>query len=287
MRPLTLLAMVGLASASIPPALRAQAEHVFRITAADCRFGGDRVLTGFRYSGQPGIVTALHGVVGCSRITAVRPIAPGRPLLSYQVQPRAVSIASDLALLGSAELDALPAVGLLVAPSAPAGDSRVLGYPHALPATLTTTLHLRVPPTVMLNQLLPSGVANDGAFRARQSPHPKISVLSVEGHLTLGYSGAPLVDDAGRVFGVANGGLASGALEISWAIPFLTGQVAWSPVATARTDLDRLGQLDAELLFAFATESREFPDVSCTLQELVGSLGSSGMNSSTRAGPSI
>jgi hypothetical protein len=44
-------------------------------------------------------------------------------------------------------------------------------------------------------------------------------VFSVEGHLTEGHSGAPLLNTAGQVFAMADGGLKKGTSEISWAVP--------------------------------------------------------------------
>ena len=44
-------------------------------------------------------------------------------------------------------------------------------------------------------------------------------MISIDGNLVAGDSGGPILDSAGEVCGVIDGGLLGGAAAISWAIP--------------------------------------------------------------------
>ncbi|MDF7815147.1 serine protease [Hymenobacter sp. YC55] len=49
-------------------------------------------------------------------------------------------------------------------------------------------------------------------------PNPTIQILYLEGTLLPGFSGAPIVDTAGNLVGIADGGLDKGASSISWGV---------------------------------------------------------------------
>src|ERR1035441_6399066 len=82
---------------------------------------------------------------------------------------------------------------------------------------LSTDLLLRNPPMRRLGDLLPSSLAR--RLQTRNSPDINIEVLSIQGHLLPGHSGAPILNAKGQVIGIANGGLQTGEVEISWAVP--------------------------------------------------------------------
>jgi hypothetical protein len=50
-------------------------------------------------------------------------------------------------------------------------------------------------------------------------PDLSLRVLRLQGHLVPGLSGAPIIDQRGGVVAVSDGGLESGAVAISWALP--------------------------------------------------------------------
>src|ERR1017187_3636905 len=78
-----------------------QQENLFSIIANNCPYQqGAHSLTGFRLKGQAGIVTALHGVVGCS----VKAQSDGQVILRQKLDILAVDVAADIALLSSSEL---------------------------------------------------------------------------------------------------------------------------------------------------------------------------------------
>lgn len=244
----------------VPDGALAQNEHVYRLTVKECRFGaGTRVLSGFRDRQSHGIVTALHGVAGCNSVVAVNATQTRRYDLTIT---KGVNIDHDLALLSSPELEQEAPAGLSAAGSV-SSSVRVVGFPHAVPAAMTTTLALRTPSRVQLNDLLPSGQGTRAGVNTRLSPNPRATVLSVQGHLTLGHSGSPILDSSGRVVGVANGGLGNGALEISWAIPFTGSSSSWQSPASVSDELTRVKLLDPRVLFSFAEENADYPPVTC------------------------
>lgn len=246
--------LIALASAHQPPAAAAQpvSQFVYQVRATECGAGQKgRRLTGFREAGRRGIVTALHGVVGCENVTASN-AQDSRNLGQLRIVQ--VDVARDLAVLSSAPLssggtEGIP-LGQLPSPGSPL---RVFGYPHGIPSVLVSNLSMRQQAQVRLSTLLPLSMPL-AEFRERNSPRPDILVLSIEGHLTVGHSGAPILNGTGQLVGVANGGLAMGASEITWAIPYTDGSSGWRSAAAEAEAVARLGARNAEVLFAAAAD---------------------------------
>jgi hypothetical protein len=107
----------------------------------------------------------------------------------------------------------------------------VLGHPFAI-KELATAFKLRRAPLVPLRDLVPDEVLN--LLNDRNSPNPQVRVLSLEsGNLLPGHSGGPVLNESGRLIGMADGGLKGGTVQISWAIPFT--QIRWTnPPTTER-----------------------------------------------------
>lgn len=190
------------------------------------------------------MVTALHGIVGCRE---VRVATESGPPLRRSVALSKVYLDGDAALLTSTELDSLYTGGLTIAQHTPAPLERltVQGHPFGI-AKLATTIEVRNPVTAVLADLLPAEIADK--VGDRNSPSTQLRVLSIQGHLLPGHSGAPVIDSSGAVVGMAGGGLAGGGVEISWAIPM--SEIRWSnPIATTR--MSRLMTSDPSVLFAF------------------------------------
>lgn len=194
-------------------AARAQESYVYPIVA-DNKVS----LTGFRLRGTKGIVTALHGVVEAGTITA-KSLQGGR--LEQPLRLVKVDIRRDLALLTSPEVERMGDDGLEPIGDeswAEVGELQLIGYPMKLDwKELRTTLKVRQPPLVELSALVDP--RNRDALKKRGSPDTSLPVLSVQGDLLPGHSGAPLLDARGRVVAVGNGGLKDGTIGIGWAIP--------------------------------------------------------------------
>ena len=100
--------------------------YVYRLKVAQCsQEPWARVLTGFRVQGKDGIITALHGVIGCESITA-RSDDKNNDNIFRNLTIQQVDIERDVALLWSADMEHAPAGGLEEAPAEPPiGDLRV------------------------------------------------------------------------------------------------------------------------------------------------------------------
>ena len=94
------VALLGLSGAAAAFAAAPEGIYVFHVEAAGCKAPPDRrAQPGFRLRGQRGIVTALHGVVGCSQITARRAEGESQAIRGLTVE--LVDIEHDAALLRS------------------------------------------------------------------------------------------------------------------------------------------------------------------------------------------
>jgi hypothetical protein len=226
-------------------AARAQVEHVYLLKMFDCGYEPyERSQTGFRVRGTKGIVTALHGVADCGRITVSSKL--GR-IYKQPFTVQQADVDHDAALISSPELDQETAAGL--EPAGPVSwssvsDVVVYGHPFGIDI-LPSTMTLRKTPLVELRQLLPPEPLS--ILRKRQSPYDRVEVLSIQGHILPGHSGAPILDPHGRVLGVANGGLKGGSVEISWAMPLR--DIDWE-TAGSSDRLKALSRLNPNVLFA-------------------------------------
>jgi hypothetical protein len=203
-----------------------------------------------------GIVTALHGVVGCASIR-VRSTSGGL-VLRDPLQIGQLDIDNDAAALISFELLSKPADGFEWENAQRlAGGDRVTvqGHPFGI-NFLTTSFALRDPPKVPLRDL----VSNDVAIRLidRNSPNAQVPVLSLErGNLLPGHSGAPVINTKGRVVGMADGGLKGGTVQISWAIPYEL--IRWTPPKPTKRYGDLKAAAGEELFQYEASESGQIP----------------------------
>ena len=207
------------------------------------RDGARTVVTGFRarVHGRIGIVTALHGVLGCSNRTAFN---VGRAYTDLQLE--SVDIAHDAAFLASSDLDTRETDGLEVAEATEGERLRVVGYPQGIAYQRSHPVRTSYEPKKRLYELLPGDAEEQ--LEVRGSPDVEGVVLSLDGALQVGYSGAPiLTEDEGAVVAVANGGLQGGSVDIGWAM--LYSDLRWSPAAENGQVLETLAQTSTVGLF--------------------------------------
>lgn len=228
--------------------VRAQDEYVYLIKMFDCAHApAQRSQTGFRVHGLRGIITALHGVADCQRVTAS---SRNGSILDEPLAIIKVDLDRDVALLSSPQINNSSDAGLEMAKAVSwesLGVVNVKGHPYGI-SSLETTLAVRKPSLTKLKNLLPPTALE--AIRKRQSPNYLINVLNLQGNLLPGHSGAPILDSTSRVLAVANGGLKEGLAGISWAIPFQ--DIEWT---APDAKLSELAQADPNILFANAGES--------------------------------
>ena len=241
----------GIVALLVNPVAPPAVEHVFLIKVSNCASTPVyRSQTGFRVQGVKGIHTALHGVADCTRITAMP--SKGSPL-SAALEIRSVDIDNDMALLASAELDGLPADGFETATDvawSTLRTVRVLGHPFGIKAFET---RLIVPEPAIRSLLDHVPAEAQKGLTLRRSPAPRINVLSVQGPILPGHSGAPILDARDRVVAVANGGLKGGTVDIAWAIPF--SNIRWER-ASEEPRLSDLGRMNPEILFSLDARLR-------------------------------
>lgn len=225
----------------------------------------ERSQTGFRVLGIQGLVTALHGVADCKQITAT---SRKGLFLTQHLTIKKTDADHDIVLLSSPELDGSADGGLSVAANVDwesLSSVKAYGHPYGI-SSLERTLTLRHPPLTALKELLPVDALS--ILKKRTSPNHLINVLSLQGNLLPGDSGAPILDSNNHVIGVANGGLKQGFVGISWAVPFK--DIEWDSSVDSANRLRDLAQLDPHVLFSSAEQPKEDPEDFCSqLSKLV------------------
>jgi S1-C subfamily serine protease len=202
------------------------------------------IQSGFRLRGTKGIITCLHGVLDGEVFSAFN--EAGDHLNGLII--KYVDIKNDLALLQSDELVNRDADGLAEATESPVSGKRlsVIGHPDGISLN-KKTVYVGSPAINKLAELIPPNSARE--FNIRNSPSPSIDVIYLEGSLIPGHSGAALVDDNNRVYGVVDGGIRQGAAGISWAIPLTN--VRWQRPALYAATIDDINKTDPSSLFYF------------------------------------
>jgi hypothetical protein len=176
--PISVLAQVALGP-------QEDVDQIYQIVAGGCPTG-QIMQTGFRVRGLPGIVTALHGVVGCRTITAH---GAGDSDSFPNLNLTSVDLARDVALLTTAGLDAsqglLPISSLekLRNVAQPGAPLMVVGYPGGRKGQTTTHLNAR-----RLRPLREEAGPAADALNRRGSPSLDTTVLGIEGHLVPAYT---------------------------------------------------------------------------------------------------
>ena len=240
------IALIALFYASV---LCAQdvSDFVFLVKAQDCtaRPSAVTIQTGFRYRGLKGIVTSLHGVVGCRSLS----VHSERTLqAAAAMEIGKANIEADLALLISPQFQSGDQNGIeprILSATDAIRDVAVVGHPSGI-GLLTLNLQVSSPSIRSLRELV--NPAKLLLLRARNSPNVLLPVLSLQGPLSPGHSGAPILDSAKHLVGIASGGLAGGTIGIGWAVP--TSEISKLVTVSAST-LSTLSAADSSALFDF------------------------------------
>lgn len=243
---------------------QAQYRYIYTIRAAGCpgmKAGEVRILTGFkfRFQSQTGIATALHGVCGCSSITA----QDHRRNTYKQLDLVLADIDSDVAVLTSDRFRNTGSSGLTgdrTLSSESLKDQVVTIYGHPLgleKIVLDDELRVRKTPVVELKRLLETEDYAD--LKERSSPALSKRVLNLSGNVLPGHSGAPVIFND-KVIAVVNGGLRGGTVGTGWAVPL--SEIDPLPLAKLRQDprWEQLISQNSDALFS-TTSSRFFEPI--------------------------
>ncbi|MBY5561076.1 trypsin-like peptidase domain-containing protein [Rhizobium leguminosarum] len=221
---------------------------VVRVQASGCKSdSGIITQTGVRVKGFDGYLTALHGVIGCHTIlVSIDGEGKTKPL---RVTDSRVDLANDVALLTAPDL---PGDGGRPAATSvnPKEELTIVGFPGATNSPWYLTVDVTpvetsrrwidADPTavsMIQDRKLPSGATSPGIYR---------QMITVQGPVAAGHSGAPVWNGKGEVVGLAEGGLSSKAA--SFVVPI------WciNPVdrASVQSDYDALSQVPLSALYS-------------------------------------
>jgi hypothetical protein len=179
-----------------------------RVDATGCSDGA-HLGTGFVWPERGRVVTALHTVSSCPSITVYH--EPSR--LARRATIVKALHEADLALLDVPEL-AAPALGHAAAPRV----QQQLAVVGIELGTSVSSKNLRVAyGDSTLRDITPDNVRR--ALSRSGVLSLDLAVIRLEGALLPGHSGAPIVNEAGEVVAIGNGGLESGAVHIAWGTP--------------------------------------------------------------------
>lgn len=197
---------------SMDAQLREQvARSVVQVQARGCP-DGDRVASGFAFGPDQHVVTALHVVSGCQRLSVYWEKHGGA---TQQAQVVRVLNDADLALLHAS---GAPGRALAHSSNKPQANAELeaLGYYLAVPTMDNKPLRVTFGSS-RLRDMLPGGVRKE--LEKSGAIDLNLDIVRLDGHLLPGLSGAPIFDLSGRVVAIGSGGLKSGAASVSWAVP--------------------------------------------------------------------
>lgn len=250
-RLITLFAVLFLCSIDGSSQEQAASKHVYLVSCSGNPYYKGRIIqTGFRMQGTKGIITALHGVIGATSITAQN--SKNDVLVGLTIY--SVDIDNDIALLSSKELQERSDEGLIpvdILSITPGESLKVPGHPSGI-ELYEKTVNAGHPVLKRLTTLIPPASAR--AFDKRKSPYEGINVLNIEGNLVAGDSGAPVLNSHHRVVAIVDGGILGGIAAISWAIPIQS--IVWKNASVSQSRLDELARLDPTSLFSYTTYNK-------------------------------
>ena len=189
------------------------------------RPNGKSIGTGFAWARPNWIVTALHVVAGAgdSDITIFSQTSSpdGSRVIDKSSGAKVLKVhhGADLALLELTESLAL--VPLKPAIADTAAEYEIWGFPRAIPVAKSDR--------VRFSRGLPTKPNFSVYFDRREDflqqvgsdgfPKYESQILRVSDTIQPGHSGAPIINAAGQVVGIGDGGLYEGTKRINWAIP--------------------------------------------------------------------
>jgi S1-C subfamily serine protease len=247
------------------------AQSVVRIS---CRLsnGDEKPATGFVWRDQSNtaldpnftyVVTVLHAVAGCDRI-----IVSSESGYSNIATPVASHHEADLALLKLAGTPTMPALQHSSSLPNIDEDHFVWGYPRSQTAMIRADVDLSrgYKETTTLGRLFKTRKDFEDQIGGQSYPGFEATIIQVSSTLVHGHSGAPIVDNNGRVVAIADGGLHDGVTGINWSIP----AAEYLPMLAASED--KFPDTEPKI-GALMSAPREARTVEFELQDEVGAQG--------------
>jgi hypothetical protein len=226
-----------------------------RILADTCsnQLGVTLAGSGFIWKMPTQVVTALHVVNGCSKLTIISDTAHssvGGHLVKIDTN-------DDLALLSLSQ--PLTGASPVSSAEAPPQDSQALlliGYPDDSSGITGKEIHRQFGAST-LDDLASSQAKVE--LQQSQSPSLDTAIVFLSAAMEHGHSGGPIFNQSGQVIAIADGGLEHGATEDSWGIPatdLATLEASTQPLSDANVQ-------NSSLLFASEKVSASGPLISC------------------------
>jgi hypothetical protein len=212
--------------------------------------------TGFIWREQNSVITALHLVAGCGAILVYSEKVQGAEISAQIVK---ILKGADLAILRlNTPIKVIP---LSRHSKPPPAFTTVysFGYPLGIPNLTSTVLSVRFGGR-KLREIVPDRVRSE--LEAAGSPDIDLNILHLQGPLQPGTSGSPILNDAGEVIAVVDGGLAAGAASASFAIP-----ATYIPELEKSSVLAHI-PLPSSVAFSAELDSRDKPKIKCGSEEL-------------------
>ncbi len=218
-------------------------KYIFILRIPATKHHGGMIQTAFRLKGTKGLITTLHGVADGEIFSAINE----SNFVLNRLRIVSVDISNDIALVGSDELNNLPADGLEIGTMKSAEQYYVKGHPIGI-SLYTKPVTIDAFAYKSLAKLIPAESVK--AFDNRKSPDLLSKIIDINsGNLVSGNSGSPLIDSHNRIIGIVDGGLLKGAAGISWAIPIDRLELIDSRKTAGR--LTQIMELNTDNLFSF------------------------------------
>lgn len=255
--PLILFTLVLFSS----PHCCAQADHVLeQVSQSLVKIeAGSASASGFLWFDSAHAVTALHVVDGQKDIISHYVNAEGRIVASSQAIVEKVLKESDLVLLRLETPQNRPALAVNPEPPRVKQSLDAVGFPLNIPGYSNTEVKVRFGGR-QLQSILPPKVLK----RMGEYPSVTSEILNLEGNLVPGLSGAPLIDGEGKVVGIVDGGLESGAIGICWGIPAAHLQLLAASSVTRLPGAPRTAEMFAADLNADVDRTIDIGDIRLT-----------------------
>lgn len=214
------LMMQGMFASSfgVLEAAPALAQSQSRLTAALSSVlkvdAGNHTASGFLWPDPQHMVTALHVVDNTPNFVGHLVNKSGQIEQSLKLTVERVLRNADLVLLRLESPVQRPVLKLSTKSMQVKQSMDAIGFPLNIAGASSTEVKLRAGGDT-LSAILPPKVLGT----ITDYPSRSLEILNLEGNLVPGLSGGAIVDEAGDVVGIADGGIEEGAVGICWGIP--------------------------------------------------------------------